>query len=226
MAITTLGLPGVIAILDSGIDPTHPDLAAKLLPGFNLLSNNTSTGDWSGHGTLVAGAAAAISDNGVGVAGVAGQNNILPVVIADSTGYALFSTIASGITWAADHGAKVANLSYAAAGSSTVVSAAQYAMSKGMIVILAAGNCGCFDSTAASPYIVSVSATDSSDNLASWSSQGNFVDISAPGVSSYTTSNGGGYSAPSGTSLASPIVAGVAGLMMSANPSLSPSNVA
>ena len=216
----------VIAILDSGIDPSHPDLAAKLLPGYNFVSNNTSTGDWNGHGTLVAGAAAAIGNNSVGVAGVAGQNNILPVVIADSTGYALFSTIASGITWAADRGAKVANLSYAATGSSTVTSAAQYAVNKGMIVIVAAGNCGCVDSTPANPYIISVSGTDSSDNLASWSSRGNFVDISAPGVSIYTTTSGGGYGAASGTSLASPVVAGVAALMFSANPSLSPSNVA
>ena len=223
----TQGNPSVvIAILDSGVDPSHPDLAAKLLPGYNFVSNNTSTGDWNGHGTLVAGAAAAIGNNSVGVAGVAGQNNILPVVIADSTAYALFSTIASGITWAADRGAKVANLSYAAMGSSTVTSAAQYAMSKGMIVILAAGNCGCFDSTSANPYIISVSGTDSSDNLASWSSRGDFVDISAPGVGIYTTSSGGGYGSASGTSLASPIVAGVAALMFSANPSLSPSNVA
>ena len=216
----------VIAILDSGIDPTHPDLAAKLLPGYNLVSGNTSTGDWNGHGTVVAGAAAAIGNNGVGVTGVAGQNKVLPVVIADSTGYALFSTIASGITWAADHGAKVANLSYAATGSSAVTSAAQYALSKGMIVILAAGNCGCFDSTAASPYILAVSATDSGDNLASWSSQGNFVGISAPGAGIYSTTSGGGYGAYSGTSVASPVVAGVAALMISANPSLSPSNVA
>lgn len=216
----------VIAILDSGIDPTHPDLAAKLLPGYNFVSNNTSTGDWNGHGTIVAGAAAAIGNNSVGVAGVAWQNKVLPVVIADSSGYALFSTIASGITWAADKGAKVANLSYAATGSSTVTSAAQYALSKGMIVILAAGNCGCVDSTPANPYIISVSATDPNDALASWSSQGNFVDISAPGVSIYSTTSGGGYGAYSGTSVASPVVAGVAALMISANASLSPSNVA
>lgn len=216
----------VIAILDSGIDPTHPDLAPNLLPGYNFVSNNTSTADWNGHGTIVAGAAAAIGNNSVGVAGIAWQNKILPVVIADSAGYALFSTIASGITWAADNGAKVANLSYAAAGSSTVTSAAQYALSKGMIVILAAGNCGCFDSTPENPYIVSVSATDPNDNLASFSSQGNFVDISAPGVSIYSTTSGGGYGGYSGTSVASPVVAGVAALMISANPSLSASDVA
>jgi hypothetical protein len=95
-----------------------------------------------------------------------------------------------------------------------------------MIVILAAGNCGCFDSTPANQNIISVSATDAYDNLASWSSQGNFVDISAPGVGIYSTSNGGGYGSYSGTSLASPVVAGVVALMISANASLLPSDVA
>ena len=209
----------VIAILDTGTDEAHEDLTMKMVPGWNIYDNSSDTRDVSGHGTLVAGTAAASSNNGLGVASVAWGCRIMPVRVSDPTGYAYFSNMASGLTWAADHGARVANLSYRASTSSTVASAAQYFQSKGGLVTIAAGNEGIFESSAANPYALTVSGTDSSDLLYAWSNTGNNVDLAAPGWA-YTTVNGGGYSSASGTSIAAPIVAGVAALVLSANPSL------
>lgn len=221
------GAPSVvIAILDSGVESTHPDLASKLVAGYNFYDGNTNTTDVYGHGTKVAGTAAAICNDSIGVAAPACDNLIMPIRVTDTSGNGYVSAIANGLTWAVDHGAKVMNLSFAGvAGISTITSAAQYVMNHGGLVIAAAGNCGCFDSTPATPYIISVSGTDQNDNLASWSSQGNYVDVSAPGVSIYTTTMGGGYGAPSGTSFSSPLTAGVVALMMSVNGSLSPSQI-
>jgi len=209
----------MIAILDTGVDGSHEDLAAKMVPGWNIYDNNSDTRDVNGHGTSVAGTAAALSNNGVGIASVAWGCRLMPVRISDATGFATFSNMASGLIWAADHGARVANLSYRASSSSTVASAAQYFQSKGGIVTVAAGNEGVFDSSPDSPYLLTVSATDPNDLLYSWSNSGNSIDLSAPG-SAFTTVNGGGYTAVSGTSIAAPIVAGVAALVLSANPNL------
>jgi hypothetical protein len=106
------------------------------------------------------------------------------------------------------------------AGSSTIRSAAQYVNSRGGVVVASAGNCGCVDGTAENPYIISVSATDAYDRIASWSSRGQYVDVSAPGAGIITTVRGGGYGSVSGTSFSAPIVAGVVALMLSANPGL------
>ncbi len=223
----TNGSPTItIAIVDTGVDPTHPDLAGKLIPGFNVYNNNADTSDVYGHGTMVAGVAAAISNNVTGVASVAWLNPIMPIRITDASLTVFYSTVANGITWAVDHGAKVINVSISGvAGSSTITSAANYARSRGGLVVAAAGNCGCFDSTPANSSMISVSASDSSDNLAGFSSQGAFVDVAAPGVSISTTTMGGGYGAPSGTSVASPVAAGVVALIWSVNPFLTPDQV-
>lgn len=210
-----------IAILDSGVDATHPDLASRMVAGWNQFDNNADTADVYGHGTQVAGAAAASLDNGIGVASVAGMAKIMPVRISDSTGYAYWSTIAAGLRWAADHGARVANISYSAAGSSSVQSAASYMKGKGGLVFVSAGNTGANDATAPTTTLIPVAATDSADARASWSTYGNLVALSAPGVSIYTTTRGGGYAAVSGTSFASPISAGVAALVMAAQPGFS-----
>src|SRR5690349_11379843 len=151
--LTTIGAPtawtyangaGVtIAILDTGVDGTHPDLAGKMVPGWNFYNNNANTSDVQGHGTSVAGTAAAASNNSAGVASVSGQSKIMPVRIASPTAYAYFSTGAQGLTYAADNGARVANISYSGfAGSSTVQNAAQYMKNKGSLVTIAAGNNG------------------------------------------------------------------------------------
>src|SRR5262249_19129541 len=135
----TIGNSGlIVAVLDSGVDQTHPDLASKLIPGWNFYNNNSDTSDVNGHGTAVAGTLAAWGDNGVGIASLAWNCQLMPIRIADASAYATYSAAANALTWAADHGARVANLSYAMTGSSTVTSAAQYFRSKGGIVTVAA----------------------------------------------------------------------------------------
>ncbi len=223
---SSMGAGVTVAVLDSGVNVNHPDLKANLVPGYNVYSNNTDLTDVCGHGTAVAGTAAATGNNATGVAGVAGGAKIMPVRIAyeDPTlgCYAYFSTIASGITYAADHGARVANISYVGiAGSSAVLSAARYMNGKGGVVIVSAGNNNRDENVTPDPALVIVSATDSNDARASFSSWGSFVSLSAPGTYIWTTNNSLGYSQWQGTSFSAPVVAGVAALMMSARPDLS-----
>nr|WP_316640482.1 MHFG family PEP-CTERM protein [uncultured Roseateles sp.] len=211
-----------IAILDTGVDGTHPDLSARMVAGWNFYDNNADASDVLGHGTAVAGAAAASSNNAVGVAGVAGQARIMPLRITDPSGYAYWSTVAQGLTWAADQGAKVANISFnGVAGSLAVQNAAQYMKNKGGLVVVAAGNNGIDENLTPTTTMIPVSATDQNDLRTSWSSYGSFVAISAPGQDIWTTTKGGGYQAWWGTSLASPVVAGVVAQMLSAKPTLS-----
>ena len=222
-----LGAAGiVVGVVDSGVDGTHPELASRMEPGYNLYSGNADSSDVNGHGTWVAGTVAAAGDNAVGVSGVAWQSKIMPVRVSDAQGVAWTSAIANGITWAVDHGARVVNVSFGGvAASPTIANAAQYARSKGAVVVASAGNCSCVDATAENAYVLSVGATDQNDDLASFSSRGNYVDVSAPGVSILTTNRGGGYVYAQGTSFSSPIVAGVVALMMKTNPSLSPTDL-
>ena len=222
---TTTGSPNVvIAILDTGVDATHEDLVSKLVPGWNSNNNNSNTSDVSGHGTAVAGTAAAASNNGMGVASVCWGCMIMPVRVSDASGNATYSAIASGLTWAADHGARVANISYIVSDSSVVTSAAQYFQSKGGVVASSAGNYSTFSNSSDNPYILTVSATDQSDVIYDYSNTGKNIDLAAPG-DSFSTQMGGGYVSTGGTSYSSPIVAGVAALVMSANPSLSGAQV-
>jgi thermitase len=214
----------IIAILDTGVDGAHPDLAANMVPGWNIYDNNADTSDVQGHGTMVAGTAAASTNNSIGVASIAWNCRIMPVRIADSSGYATVSDVASGLTWAANHGARVANISFNANGYSTISSAANYFQTKGGVVAVAAGNGGTLVQTADDPYMLTVGATDSTDTLFSWSNHGNNLDVVAPGHVA-TTGPGGTYAAADGTSFAAPIVAGAAALVLSANPGLTPSQV-
>ena len=222
---TTQGAGVIIAILDSGVDGTHPDLAPQMVPGYNFYDNNTNTADVNGHGTAVAGVAAAATNNALGVAGVAGQARIMPVRIADANAYAYYSTIAKGVTYAADNGARVVNCSYGGvAGSATIQSAAQYLKNKGGLMFVSAGNNGIDENLAPTTTMIAVSATDQNDYRTSWSSYGNFVSMAAPGIT-YTTSRGGYYDNWQGTSFSSPLTAGVAALMMAAKPSLGSADI-
>ena len=228
---TTQGAGVTIAILDSGVDTTHPDLVPNLLPGYNANDRTTNVADICGHGTAVAGVAAGTTNNGIGVAGVAGQARILPVQIAhinptDGKCYGYYSTIADGIIYAADNGARVANVSYGGLpSSSAVVSAARYMQSKGGVVVISAGNNGIDEGFTPNTAMVAVSATNRYDTRTSWSSYGSFVTLAAPGEGIYTTSKGSQYGAWNGTSFSSPLTAGVVALMMSANPALPGSEV-
>ena len=216
----------IIAILDSGIDSTHPDLAPNIVPGYNVYDNNTNTSEVCGHGTKVAGAAAAINNNAAGVSGVAGQAKIMPVRITDLSCYAYFSSTANGIIYAADHGARVVNVSYGYTPLSTAAqSAANYLRSKGGLLFDSTGNNAIDENITPTDTMISVSSTDSSDNLSSFSSWGNFTVLSAPGSGIYTTVAGGGYGFVNGTSFSSPIAAATAALVMAANPSLSADQV-
>lgn len=215
-----------IAILDSGVLPTHVDLVDRLVPGWNFFDNNANTADVTGHGTAVAGSAAAATNNGTGVAGVAGAARIMPIRVSDATGSAYLSTIAQGVSFAADNGARVVNASFGGLHTSaSVQSAAQYLKSKGGLLVVSAGNTGANDGAAASSTMIPVSATDGNDTLASWSSYGSYVAVAAPGVGIWTTSSDGTYRSASGTSFAAPVTAGVLALMMAAKPALPASQV-
>jgi len=216
----------VIAILDTGVDGSHPDLAKQMIPGWNAVDGSTVTSDIYGHGTAVAGTAAAASNNATGVAAIAWNAKIMPVRITNRTdGYAYWSDIARGLDWAANNGADVANISYGVTSSSTISNAAQKMRSKGGLVVVAAGNDGKDPGYADNKYMISVSATTSTDAKASWSNYGAYIDVGAPGSSILTTNRGGGYGNWSGTSFASPATAGVIALIMSANPALTPDDI-
>lgn len=214
-----------IAILDTGVEATHPDLMSRLVPGWNFYANTSDTSDPYNHGTGVAGSAAAATNNGVGVAGVAGQAMIMPIRVSDASGTGSWSAMAQGLTYAADKGVRVANISYQVGGVSSVQSAAQYMKNKGGLVFVSAGNSGVEYTVAATTSLIPVAATDSSDNRASWSTFGPYVALSAPGVGVYTTTRGGGYVSESGTSFSSPVAAGAAAAVMSANPALTSTQV-
>lgn len=212
-----------VAVVDSGVSPVA-DLNANLVSGTNIVNASAGTSDVFGHGTAVAGTIAAVCNNGVGVAGVACGAKIMPVLIANSQGQAYLSDIATGIRWAADHGAQVINVSYdGMTGSQTIDDAANYARSKNASVVTAAGNSGNNPGfTSNDPYLFTVAATDSSDSRASFSSYGPYVDIAAPGTMIWTTDMNGSYGTWEGTSFASPIVAAVEAMMLSVNHNLTP----
>lgn len=220
----------IIAIIDSGVESSHPDLAANMVPGYNFYDNNSDTSDVCGHGTQVAGSAAAATNNALGVASVAGKAKIMPLRVgylnSSGTCSASYSAIASGITYAADHGARIANASYAyLPGSATVISASNYMKSKNGLVFVGAGNYNRDEGFAPTDSMIAVSATDTTDARASFSSYGAFVQLSAPGTNLYTTNRGGGYVMQAGTSFSSPIAAAVGALVMAANSSLTGAQV-
>ena len=191
-------------------------------PAAIVVSNNTDTSDVSGHGTLIAGVIGADTNNGVGTSGVGWNVNLMPVRVSETAGNdTTTGTIAAGIIWAADHGARIANVSYEVNGSSVVSSAAQYMRSLGGVVIIPSGNTGTYAGVD-NPDLIAVAATAANDATPAWSSFGELVDLAAPGAGIVSTTNGGSYMSSSGTSFAAPVVAGVAALMIAANPDLTP----
>ena len=222
-SVTTGSTSVVVAVIDSGVDATHPDLASKLVPGWNFVGNNSNTQDDYGHGTAVSGTLAAATNNGIGVAGVTWNTMIMPLLVVDPTDYASYSNMAAAIQYAADHGAQIINLSLGGSSPSTVLqTAVNYAWGKGVTIFASAMN----NSSSAPMYpaactnVLAVSATDVGDVLASFSDYGNWIALSAPGNNILTTVQGGGYGYWDGTSFSSPIAAGVAALALAANPSL------
>jgi thermitase len=235
----------VLAIVDTGIDYTHPDLSdvlyrdgAGTVIGHNVQTGSSSGQDDEGHGTHCAGIAAAHVNNGVGIAGIAGWNpavqgsdsfvKLMPVKVLDSTGSGTDANVSSGIIWAADHGANVISLSLGGPDySNTLNDAIQYAWNKGCVIAAAAGNDGtsAYSYPGANTNVISVAATDSNDRLTSFSNYGSWVKVAAPGLNIYSTFLGGGYQTLSGTSMATPHVAGEAALLMAQNRQLTNSQI-
>jgi subtilisin len=218
-----------VAIIDTGIDPDHPDLEANVGAGTAFVSCSggcaTAWADDEGHGTHCAGTADAV-DNSEGVVGVATDATLHSVKVLDSRGSGSYSDIAAGVEYVADQGWDVGSMSLGgSSGSQTLKDACQYAADNGVFLVAAAGNSGpcsdCVGYPAAYDTVVAVSATDSADSLASFTSTGPEVEIAAPGVDVVSTQLGGGTETLSGTSMSCPHVAGAAGLLMATGSSAS-----
>jgi subtilisin family serine protease len=220
--ITTGSASVVVAVVDTGVS-AHPDLAGKVLPGYDFANNDSDpTDDFgpTGHGTKVAGIIGAATNNGAGMAAIAWQSPILPVKVCDSSGQCAYDNIAAGIVYAVDQGAKVINISLGyTSPSSTLEDAVNYAWNRGVVIVAGAGNNGSNADTnqilypAAYPNVVAVGATGQNDVRMSWSSYGPDMDIAAPGSSILITTYTGGYAYGNGTSFAAPHVAGAAALL-------------
>lgn len=211
-----------VAILDTGIDQDHSDLSSKIVANKNCTSSST-VDDLYGHGTHVAGIAAATTNNAAGVAGMGYNASLMNVKVLGDDGSGAYSWIASCLTWAADNGARVVNMSLGGSfNSQTLQNAVNYAWNKGVVLAAAAGNNGSQAASYPAYYskVIAVAATDSNDKKASWSNFGKWVDVAAPGVSIYSTLPNHAtiigalnYGSLSGTSMASPHVAGLAALI-------------
>ncbi|MGG6449479.1 S8 family peptidase [Pseudobacillus badius] len=213
----------IIAVIDTGVDLDHPDLSGRLTNGYNVLENNDFPDEDSGHGIHVSGIIASETNNQEGIAGITWYNKIMPIKAMGAEGYGTTFDIAKGIIWAVDHGANVINRSLGNyQPSSLLKEAIDYAYNKNVVMISAAGNENTIQPSypAAYPEVLSVSAVDNTGRRASFSNYGDYIDVSAPGVQITSTYFNQQYAALSGTSMASPHVAGLAGLLLSANPNL------
>ena len=248
----------VVATVDTGVDLQHPDLVGQLVSAPRYVSGpdascpfDTTNRDDNGHGTHVAGIIGAAGNNGLGIAGVAFGVRVMPIKALDCMGSGFLSDIARAITYAADNGARVVNVSLGASDASDVLqSAVTYALSKNVVVVAAAGNCGSESGTTRCPTlnaidypaayggVIAVGATDSNDQPALFSTAAPYVALSAPGVGILSTFptyrvqlnadglNASSYAVLRGTSQASPFVAAVAALVLSKEPGLTPEKVA
>jgi len=220
----------VIAVIDTGVDLAHPDLAGKLVAGYDYVNDDSNPSDDNGHGTHVAGIAAAATNNSIGVAGVSWGSKIMPVKVLASDGWGSSSDIAQGIQWAADHGADILNLSLGGdTYSTTEANAVNYAYGLGCLVVAAAGND--FEDgndtmyPAAFNHVLGVGAVGDLNEHADYSNTGYYLDVVAPGGnptgpfdpnpnhwirSTYWQGSGNSYASLFGTSMACPHVAGSA----------------
>lgn len=210
-----------VAVVDTGIDESHPDLNGKVVKRVNFTTDPDVDGD--GHGTHVAGIVAATTNNSAGVASLGFDTKLISVKSLDNNGSGYYSWIANGIIWATDHGARVINLSLGGSSDSQLLrDAVNYAWERGVVVVAAAGNSNRTTASYPAYYTnsIAVAATDSSDAKASFSNYGSWVDLAAPGVSIYSTYKGG-YAYLSGTSMATPFVSALSSLVFSNNPTFS-----
>lgn len=248
----TTGEGQVIAIVDTGVDLTHPDFAGKLVPGVNTAEPSKTAADDQGHGTNCAGIAASLKDDKGGIIGVAPGAKIMPVKVLGADGSGSDASVAEGIRWAADHGATVISLSLGGPSSTqTGAEAVKYALSKGAVVVAAMGNNGSGQKSypAAYPGVIAVGASDINDKVTSFSQYGSWISVTAPGysiLSTYPTYHVSSiddyqqnkefmekfgmrmelkYAYVTGTSQATPHVSGLAALIRATNPKLTPDQV-
>lgn len=218
----------IIADIDTGYTPTHPDMAGKFVAGYDFVNNDNDPTDDQGHGTMTAGVLAANTNNGVGIAGLCWSCRIMPIKVIDAAGKTNTEIVASGIRYAADHGASVINMSLAGQGTSaTLESAMQYALSKNVVMVSAAGNDG-----TGTPYwptvydeTIGVSGTNGNDQLDPDSNYGQHIDVAAPFVGAATTMDGAYAQSFAGTSHATPVVAGIIGVLRAAFPNATAAQV-
>jgi subtilisin family serine protease len=208
-----------VAIVDTGIQRNHPDLDSKIVGGYDFVSNDNAADDGNGHGTHVGGTVAAETNNSQGGAGTCPNCKLMPVRVLDNNGSGTMAGVANGITYAADNGAKVINLSLGGGGASTLQQAVDYAWGKGVFLACAAGNSNTSSTSSAYPAAYTncfaIASTTNTDARSSFSNYGSWVEIAAPGSNIYSTWLNSGYNTISGTSMATPHVAGVAGLLAS-----------
>ncbi len=222
---TSTGAGVSVAIIDTGIDKGHPDLADNIKGGVNFVAKGRTIdpnkwNDDNGHGTHVAGIVAAV-DNDIGVIGVAPQARLYGVKVLDKRGRGYLSDVILGVQWAIANDMQVINLSLGTSSDiQSLHDAVDAAYAEGIVVVAAAGNSGDTDPDNDVIYparyasVIAVAATDDTDTRASWSSDGPEVELAAPGVAIYSTWKGGEYDTKSGTSMASPHVAGTAALVI------------
>ena len=227
----------VVAIIDTGVDLDHPDLQANIVPGKTFVSGTSTPNDdhVDGHGSHVAGIVAGVGNND-NIIGVAPHAKIMPVKVIDSEGKGDISDVADGVIWASNNGARIINMSLGTVstdGLDALLDALNYAQQKGVLIVAAAGNCGnssynkngcAFQNQpnypAALPMVIAVASTNAADERSSFSNQNDYVEIAAPGSDIYSADKAGGYMKLSGTSQATPHVAGLAALIWSKYPTL------
>lgn len=219
-----------VAILDTGIDSSHPDLSLNVKGGYSVFTDSANSNpfyDGYGHGTHVAGTVAAVN-NTIGVLGVAPNASLYSVKVLDNSGSGSYSGIAQGIEWAINNNMDIINMSLGGTtGSAILQQYCDLAYNSGILLVAAAGNSGNSAGTgdnvnypARYSSVIAVAAIDSNNKRGSFSSTGPALELSAPGVSVYSTVPNNGYATYNGTSMASPHVAGVAALVWQAKPSL------
>ncbi len=217
----------VVAVIDDGIDLHHRDLKGQIISPYDVVLNSKSRISTGEHGTHVSGIIASTMNNGVGGTGIAPHVKIMPINVFDGED-ALYSDVIIGIQYAIEQDADIINLSIGGTEPSEMLNdAIQSAYKAGILIVAAAGNEGenTHDYPAAYDHVLAVSATDSSDRIADFSNYGTDIDLAAPGSEIYSSVPHNKYEFWSGTSMATPVVAGVAALVWSANPSLTNAQV-
>jgi subtilisin family serine protease len=226
----------ITAVLDTGVDASHPDLLGHVRAGGDFIDGDANPADEFGHGTAVSGVIAASTNNKLGVAGISWGTTVLAERVLGKEGTGSMCTVAAGMVDAVDAGAKVLNMSLGGAGDACpliIEKALSYAHDHGALVVVSAGNDGLkgnpVDYPAGCSGALAVGATDTRDRKAGFSEYGPQIDIAAPGVGILTTmwGEGGkhGYAFESGTSLSAPIVSGAAALLLSRHPDWTPDQV-